>query len=214
MRELHVTLKQENEAKSWADRIQPWAQIASLILIAPLIAVGGWLYQRAASKTEVAPKYVEVAISILRDPSQKDPGLRQWAVETIKEYSRIPLSAQTAQGLADGAILLPLLSSEGTVETSNIVVAASPRPRTISITAKAECAAAVGGSMELTVLGPSKPCTSGKLYRNPGASERLATVLECSDDIPAGETRTYRAVAPNALASGRVVRLEIQQTPR
>jgi hypothetical protein len=100
----------------------------------------------------------------------------------------------------------------GTTITNDVVVRASPQRRTIKIVAKAECLASVGGQMYITISGASARCESGIVYRNPGVPELLATDVTCSDEIPAGEARTYRATAPNHLASGRLVRLEVTAT--
>lgn len=100
----------------------------------------------------------------------------------------------------------------GTTVTNDVFVPPSPHRRTVKIAAKAECLAGVGGEMHITVSGATAPCESGIVYRNPGAPELLAAEVTCPDEIPAGEGRTYRATAPNHLASGRLVRLEVTAT--
>jgi hypothetical protein len=101
-------------------RLETISRILSIAAIPIVVALGGWLVQRQLQKQSVSKDYVQLAVSILREPdSSKVSGeLRGWAVDLLNAYSAVKLSGAVSKVLKAGEAVLPPL--EG--------FAASPSP--------------------------------------------------------------------------------------
>jgi hypothetical protein len=98
-----------SDAKTLAEKLLPWSQILSHILIPVLIVIFGATLQNTISKRSTQSSYTELAISILAEPNKKeiDPKLREWAAELLGKNSPIKLPIETIEKLSQGAIALP-----------------------------------------------------------------------------------------------------------
>ena len=107
MREVNVTIRNADK-KSWLDRAQQWAQVVSLFTLPLIVAIGGWWIQRSIATADIEQKYVELAMSILREPlNGTDKSLRKWATQTLAKYSKIPIPAEDLRRLSEGSTVLP-----------------------------------------------------------------------------------------------------------
>ena len=109
MRELNVNLKQEksDSPKPLLDRLQQLAQIFSLFALPLLVAIGGWYLQSSLASAQVSQRYVELAITTLREkPTKETEGLRRWAANTLAKYSATAFTPQEIKDLESGKTVL------------------------------------------------------------------------------------------------------------
>ena len=75
--------------------------IAAVVLPVVVLVVGN-LYTSAVKERELEGKFVELAVSILREtPDKQAANLRDWATQVITLYSRVPLSPETRRELIE-----------------------------------------------------------------------------------------------------------------
>jgi hypothetical protein len=91
------------------ERVRFWAtQLAPVAGAAVLGVAGLWIQARIAAAAN-AREYVQLAISILRDPtSAHSPDakeLRRWAVEVVVTYSPVALTAEGQEALRTGKLI-------------------------------------------------------------------------------------------------------------
>jgi len=93
------------------DRVETVSRTLSIAAIPVLLAVVGWLVQRQIQKQSVGKDYVQLAVSILREPdsSKVNPELRGWAVDLLNAYSVVKLSDAVSTVLKAGQATLPPL---------------------------------------------------------------------------------------------------------
>ena len=91
------------------DRVETVSRTLSIAAIPVLLAVVGWLVQRQIQKQSVGKDYVQLAVSILREPdsSKVNPELRGWAVDLLNAYSVVRLSDAVSTVLKAGQATLP-----------------------------------------------------------------------------------------------------------
>jgi hypothetical protein len=88
----------DKKDKDGWDKLQILATVAMPLVV---LLLGHWLTQ-SLKQGETKARLVEVAVEVLKtDPKVTEgvPGLRDWAVKVINEYSEQPLPAQSAKGL-------------------------------------------------------------------------------------------------------------------
>jgi hypothetical protein len=107
-----TSISQTQSAKHdvW-DRVETISRTLSIAAIPVLLAIVGWLVQRQVQKQSVGKDYVQLAVSILREPdsSKVNSELRSWAVDLLNAYSVVKLSPQMSQVLKAGQAVLPPL---------------------------------------------------------------------------------------------------------
>jgi hypothetical protein len=83
-------------------RIQAIATIFSLVAVPVIVAVLGALIQKSIQSSEARSKSLELAINILKEAPGKSsqPGLREWAIETLQTSSPIAMSELARKELA------------------------------------------------------------------------------------------------------------------
>jgi len=70
------------------------------LLIPLAIALAGWCISDALKEKDIRVKYVELAITILRDPPQKEnTGLRTWATDVLNELALVKLPEEVKNDL-------------------------------------------------------------------------------------------------------------------
>jgi hypothetical protein len=86
---------QEN-SKDWWDKTKIIASVCTPIVI----IVSGVVINSALKKSEIRVKYVEVAVSILKDKPRDDTkALRNWAIDVLESNSITPLSRDAIEEL-------------------------------------------------------------------------------------------------------------------
>ena len=83
------------------ERTKSVATIASLAVVPVLVAFVGGYYSGATKDREVQAKFVELAVSILKEPPDKQSkSLREWATQVLVEYSGVKMSDEARRSLA------------------------------------------------------------------------------------------------------------------
>lgn len=81
-------------------------KILGIVVIAPLIAFVGTIYTNALKEQEINVKNIELAVDILKQESDKtDKDIRQWAIDTINEYSKVKLTNEAQEALKESPIV-------------------------------------------------------------------------------------------------------------
>jgi predicted chitinase len=84
------------------------SSVASAVIIPIVLLIVGNQFSGAIKERELQGKFVELAVSILREkPSEETRNLRDWATQVINRYSGVPLSAATKKDLIENTPLLP-----------------------------------------------------------------------------------------------------------
>lgn len=128
-----ITLINRSETKEldkWS-KIERISRILSVAAIPVVLAIGGWIVQnqiqnqtaivqQQLQNQTVSKDYVQLAVSILREPDQSKvrPELRGWAVDLLNAYSAIKLNEDIAKQLKSGQIALPPLETFAAVPSS------------------------------------------------------------------------------------------------
>jgi hypothetical protein len=99
--------KYSQDLPLWLQKLKVAAEIVGLILIPLLILHFDKEYKerdradrQAAIDKEIGVRYVEISVAILREnPSIQTKELREWAIDTFKKYSPIPLTPKFIEEL-------------------------------------------------------------------------------------------------------------------
>lgn len=90
----------EEQKKDGWDKVGVLSGLIASILIPLVVAIVGNSYSTAIKESENRIKYIELAISILKDkPSPETHQIRSWAVQVVDRYSDVPLPAQAREQL-------------------------------------------------------------------------------------------------------------------
>lgn len=97
----------ELATKDWWDKLQVVSTLLGAVAVpVVLLLLGHWLTQSLLER-ETKARFVELAVEILRtDPevTSNIPGLRDWAVDIINDYSRKPLPLTSAEALVSAPL--------------------------------------------------------------------------------------------------------------
>jgi hypothetical protein len=95
-------MSQSNSQRDKLGRIQAVATIFSLVAVPVIVAILGAAIQKPIQSSEARSKSMELAINILKEsPGKTDqPGLREWAIETLQASSPIQISDAARKELA------------------------------------------------------------------------------------------------------------------
>lgn len=123
-REFVVINRSEGKEPDAWGKLERVSRVLSVAAIPVVLAVGGWLVQKqmqqqaAAAQQQlqhqnVSRDYVQLAVSILREPDQSKvrPEMRDWAVDLLNEYSAVKLKSEVAEKLKNGEAVLPPLET-------------------------------------------------------------------------------------------------------
>ena len=71
------------------DTIERLARTLSIVAIPVVLAIGGWVIQQRIQNQAVSRDYVQLAVTILKEPetSKVDPDMRAWAVQLLNDNS-------------------------------------------------------------------------------------------------------------------------------
>jgi hypothetical protein len=84
----------DDDKKDTLARIQSLSTIFSLIAVPIIVAITGGMIQRGIQTSDARTKSLGLAIDILKEPpsNRQQPGLREWAIETLQASSGVKLS--------------------------------------------------------------------------------------------------------------------------
>jgi hypothetical protein len=77
--------------------VLPWVSVLAMPVVTVVVGLG---VTKAIADREVNARYVELAISILRDqPNKETTAIRQWAVEIVNKYAAVKLTPEARSEL-------------------------------------------------------------------------------------------------------------------
>lgn len=77
-----------------------WLKAFGVAVTPFVVAAVGYLITDAQKEREISLKYVEIAITVLREPpSKQNTALRKWAVRLIDHHASIKLSSEAKEEL-------------------------------------------------------------------------------------------------------------------
>ncbi|MDX6558554.1 MAG: hypothetical protein QOF72_1603 [Blastocatellia bacterium] len=113
------TINRDQPVSRW-ETFERVSKTLSILAIPVVLAFGGWLIQERLQDQAVSRDYVQLAVSILKEPktSNVDPQMRTWAVQLLNDNSPTKFNAQVFEQLKSGTAQLP--------ESFNVTQAAPP----------------------------------------------------------------------------------------
>ena len=117
-----MTATNSNESVNKWDTIERLARTLSIVAIPVVLAIGGWVIQQRIQNQAVSRDYVQLAVTILKEPetSKIDPDMRAWAVQLLNDNSPTRFTPKFTEQLKSGETQLP--------ESFNISTASAPAP--------------------------------------------------------------------------------------
>jgi WD40 repeat protein len=101
-------LSQDQGTMPWGS-LERLAKVASIVAIPLVLAVIGWIIQNQLSERNLNRDYVQLAVSILKEPdaSKTNPALRDWAVDLLNDNSPTKFGPDVVRQLKSGEVTLP-----------------------------------------------------------------------------------------------------------
>lgn len=129
MSDQSINHNQQTSKWETAERV---SKTLSILAIPVVLAIGGWIIQQRLQDKTVSRDYVQLAVSILKEPkgANVDREMRTWAVQLLNDNSPTKFNAQVFEQLKSGTAQLP--------EDFNVTQGAPPviSPPVISTTGK------------------------------------------------------------------------------
>lgn len=107
-------LTPHSDSRGATERSSPWQAVNAIsgllaaVCIPIVLALVGQCYSSALKEREIQGHFVELALSILKEPPrQESRAVREWALSVVDKYSGVPLGAVARKELAD-SVSLPL----------------------------------------------------------------------------------------------------------
>lgn len=96
------------------DTAEKIVKLLSMAMIPVVLGVGGWLIQSRLQNQTVSRDYVQLAISILRDPPGPElrPEIRAWATDILAAYSPTTIDKAVLEQLRTGTTTLPVVAQD------------------------------------------------------------------------------------------------------
>lgn len=118
-----TTSTEAAHANKW-DTIERLARTLSIVAIPIVLAIGGWVIQQRIQNQAVSRDYVQLAVTILKEPEggKTDPDMRAWAVQLLNDNSPTRFTPKFTEQLKSGETKLP--------ESFNITPASAAAPTT------------------------------------------------------------------------------------
>ena len=108
-REIILINKSESQGTDKWTAIERLSKVLSIAAIPVVLAIGGWIIQGQLQNQTVNRDYVQLAVSILKEPdtTKIKPQLRNWAVDLLNANSPTKFSDEVAKQLKSGETTLP-----------------------------------------------------------------------------------------------------------
>jgi hypothetical protein len=98
-------MKKESSKNSIWDIVKSISTIIASILIPIVIVIVSKSYTNALKEKEISIRYVEIATKLLNeDPKEGKTELRNWAIETLNYYSKVPIDVEAMKELREEKI--------------------------------------------------------------------------------------------------------------
>jgi hypothetical protein len=89
--------------KNFWDTAEKISKTVSIAAIPIVLAIGGWLIQKRLQDQTLRRDYVQLAVSILKEPNSSD-NMKNWAVNLLAENSPVPFDQYFQSDLLSGKI--------------------------------------------------------------------------------------------------------------
>jgi hypothetical protein len=89
---------------SW-EKLRIASTLLGTVLIPLVLVLITQTYTAAIKENEIAIRYVELALSILGEkPDESSKHIREWAVDVVNIYAKVPLPEEAVSELREGAL--------------------------------------------------------------------------------------------------------------
>lgn len=114
-----TTSTEAAQVNKW-DTIERLARTLSIVAIPIVLAIGGWVIQQRIQNQAVSRDYVQLAVTILKEPEgvKVDPDMRAWAVQLLNDNSPTRFTPKFTEQLKSGETKLP--------ESFNVAATSAP----------------------------------------------------------------------------------------
>lgn len=90
------------------DTVERIAKTISIAAIPLVLAAGGWIIQARLQEQTVRRDYVQLAVTILKEPATtENKEMRVWAADLLESTSPVRFTRGTLQNLREGTVQLP-----------------------------------------------------------------------------------------------------------
>ena len=80
--------------------------LLAAVAVPLVLAVIGSRYTNALKEREIQGRFVELALSILKEPPRAEArGVREWAIAVVNQYSGVPLGREATEDLKSGVLI-------------------------------------------------------------------------------------------------------------
>lgn len=110
MNDLTATKPESDQpSKNRWETIERLSRTLSIAAIPVVLAVGGWVIQKRLQDQTVSRDYVQLAVSILKEPESSNikPEMRTWAVQLLNDNSPTKFNSEVFEQLKSGKSQLP-----------------------------------------------------------------------------------------------------------
>ena len=123
----------ERSNKGLLETIERVSKTLSIAAIPIVLAIGGWIIQKQLQNQTVSKDYVQLAVSILKEPetSTIKPEMRAWAVQLLNDNSTTKFTPQVFEQLKTGQSQLPANFEVSSSTSTNpaVITTSSSNPR-------------------------------------------------------------------------------------
>lgn len=105
---MTVTSNETVQVAKW-ETVERLARTLSIVAIPVVLGIGGWVIQQRIQNQAVSRDYVQLAVSILKEPesSNIDQDMRAWAVQLLNDNSPTRFTPKFTEQLKSGEAQLP-----------------------------------------------------------------------------------------------------------
>jgi hypothetical protein len=117
---MTATTSNETPSVNKWETVERLAKTLSIVAIPVVLAIGGWVIQQRIQNQAVSRDYVQLAVSILKEPDSGkiDQDMRAWAVQLLNDNSPTRFTPKFTEQLKSGQAQLP--------ESFNLASSAAP----------------------------------------------------------------------------------------
>ena len=133
-REIVLINKSEAPGRSNKDLLEVIERSSKTLSIAAIpivLAIGGWIIQQRLQNQTVSKDYVQLAVSILKEPESSTikPEMRAWAVQLLNDNSPTKFTAEVSEQLKTGQAQLPANFEVSSSTNPTVITTSASNPR-------------------------------------------------------------------------------------
>ena len=115
MKTKDIASKKDNFIK-W-EKLEILSRLFASILIPLIVTIVGGNISNSIKESEVRLKYIQVSLEILKEPPKPETeNLRKWAIETLNQFSEVPIDDEAKEDLEKESIAI---IRAGVIEVGN-----------------------------------------------------------------------------------------------